>query len=102
MLCHQEAAKASLSDKGHYLGFQCVCIHLTKEEILGFQNICIIDDLERKILIDAYNFRNVSKTHIRFRDKGPNFADLESTDPKFTELKDLNPLKKHAKNQETS
>ena len=34
--------------------------------------------------------------------KASNFAALQSTDPIFTKSKDLNPLKKHIKNQEAS
>ena len=34
--------------------------------------------------------------------KANNFAALQSTDPIFTKLKDLNPLKKHTKNQKAS
>jgi len=34
--------------------------------------------------------------------KASNFAALESTDPIFIESKDLNPLKKHIKNQKAS
>ena len=34
--------------------------------------------------------------------KASNFAALQSTDPIFTDIKDLNRLKKHSKNEEAS